>query len=157
MKRQVLSRLGMLGLVSMFILLGAVTSANAQLSAPVRAKIPFDFNLGEKKLPAGEYTFSRVSAFSNNTMAVSSANGNAHAFLSTFFAEVITPRDKSTLIFHRYGDQYFLEQIWTAGELTGTQVPQSRSERELRMSASANDRKRNLMDGETVEVVASLF
>jgi hypothetical protein len=50
----------------MFTLCAAVASANAQLSNRIRAKIPFDFNVGEKKLPAGDYTFSRLSGFSDN-------------------------------------------------------------------------------------------
>lgn len=57
MEGKVIKRLTMLGLVSMFTLCAAVTSANAQLSNPIRTKIPFDFNLGDKKLAAGEYTF----------------------------------------------------------------------------------------------------
>ena len=65
MEGKVIKRLTMLSLVSMFTLCAAVASANAQLSNPIRAKVPFDFNVGDKKLPAGEYTFSRLSGFSD--------------------------------------------------------------------------------------------
>jgi hypothetical protein len=161
MEGKVIKRLTMLSLVSMFTLCAAVASANAQLSNPIRAKIPFDFNVGEKKLPAGEYTFSRLSGFSDNKlMSVSGADASAHVFQSTFGAEVLTPKNKSTLVFNRYGDQYFLEQIWLGGEQEGTQVPQSRSERTIRRQLAQTQQSNmsgKVMEIETVDIVASLF
>ena len=161
MEGKVIKRLTMLSLVSIFTLCAAVSSANAQLSNPIRAKIPFDFNVGDRKLPAGEYTFSRLSGFSaSRAMSVSSADARTHVFQSTFGAEVLTPKNKSTLVFHRYGDQYFLEQIWSGGEQEGTQVPESRSERTIRRQL-AQTRQSNMsgevMKIETVDLVASLF
>src|SRR4030095_5446905 len=108
MKGKVIKRLTMLGLVSMFTLCAAVASANAQLSNQIRAKIPFEFSVGDKKLAAGEYTFSRLSGLSDNRiMLVRSMDGSAHLFQSTSGAQVLTPKDESTLVFHKYGDEYF--------------------------------------------------
>ena len=161
MEGKVIKGLTMLSLVSIITLCAAVSSANAQLSNPIRAKIPFDFNVGDRKLPAGEYTFSRLSGFSaSRAMSVSSADARTHVFQSTFGAEVLTPKNKSTLVFHRYGDLYFLEQIWSGGEQEGTQVPESRSERTIRRQL-AQTRQSNMsgevMKIETVDLVASLF
>jgi hypothetical protein len=161
MGSKVIKRLTMLSLVSMFTLCAAVASASAQLSIPIRAKIPFDFNVGDKKLPAGEYSFSRLSGPSDNkTMLVSSADARAHLFQSTFEASVLTAKNKSTLVFHRYGDQYFLEQIWSVGEQEGTQVPESRSERTIRRQLAQTQQSNmsgKAMKVETVDIVASLF
>jgi len=161
MARQFIKRLTMLGLVSMFALLGAVTSANAQLSTPIKAKIPFDFNVGEKKLPAGEYTFRRVSDFSDNTtMSVNNVAGSVHLFQSTLEVQVLTPKNQSVLVFHKYGDQYFLEQIWSSGELEGTQLPESRTERTTRQQLAQTQQKNmtgKAIRSETVDIVASLF
>ena len=161
MERKVIKRLMMLSLVSLFTLCAAVTSANAQLSNPIRVKIPFDFNIGDKKLPTGEYIFSRVSAVSGDElMSVSSVDASAHLFESTYAAQVLTPKNKSTLVFHKYGDQYFLEQIWSGGEQEGTQLPESRGERIARRQLAQNQ-QRNMSGkttrAETVDVVASLF
>jgi hypothetical protein len=151
----------MLGLVSMFALLGAVTSTNAQLGNPIRAKIPFDFNVGEKKLPAGEYTFRRLSDFSDNKiMSVNNVDGSAHLFESTLEAQVLTPKNQSVLVFHKYGDQYFLAQIWSNGELEGTQLPESRTERTTRQQLAQTQQKNmtgKAIRTETVDIVASLF
>jgi len=160
MERQVIKRLTMLGLVSMFALLGAVTSANAQLSSPIRAKIPFDFNVGKKKLPAGEYTFRRLSDFSDNkTMFVNNVDGSVHLFKSILEAQVLTPKNQSVLVFHKYGDQYFLEQIWLKGELEGTQLPESRTERTTRRQLEESQQKNmtgKAIRTETVDIVAGL-
>ena len=151
----------MLSLVSMFTLCAAAASANAQLTIPIRAKIPFDFNVGEKKLPAGKYTFSRLSGFSDNkVISVSGADAGAHVFQSTFAAHVLTPKDKSTLVFHKYGDQYFLEQIWSGGEQAGSRVPESRSERTIERQLAQTQQSNmsgKVMKVETIDIVASLL
>jgi hypothetical protein len=161
MKRKVMKRLTMLSLVSMFTLCAAVASANAQLSIPIKAKIPFDFNVGNKKLPAGEYTFSRLSGFSDSkTMLVSNLDSSTSVFQLTFGAQVLTPKNESTLVFHKYFDRYFLEQIWTGGEQEGTQLPESRSERTARRQLAQTQRSNisgRVTRTETVDVVAKLF
>ena len=161
MEGKVIKRLTMLSLVSMFTLCAAVASANAQLTIPIRAKIPFDFNVGEKKLPAGKYTFSRLSGISDSSvMSVSSADASAHVFQSTSGARVLTPKNESTLIFHKYGDQYFLEQIFLGGEQEGTQVSESRSERTIRRQLAQgqqNNTSGKVMKVEMIDVVASLL
>ena len=161
MEVKVIKRLTLLSLVSMFTLCAAAASANAQLSIPIRAKIPFDFSVGDKKLPAGEYTFSRLSGFSDSkTISVSSEEGITRLFQSTFEAQVLIPKKDSTLVFHKYGDQYFLEQIWSGGAPEGTQVPESRSERTIRRQLAQTQQSN--MSGkvtkvETVDIVAGLF
>jgi len=161
MKMKVIKRLTMLSLVSMFTICAAVASANAQLSYPVRAKIPFDFNVGDQKLPAGEYTFGRLTGLSDNrVMSVRSADAKAHVFQSVFQASVLTPKDESTLVFHKYGDQYFLEQIWSGGEQEGTQVPESRGERTIQRQLAQtqpSNMSGKMIRAETVNIVADLF
>jgi hypothetical protein len=161
MKRNVIKRLTMLSLVSMFSLCAAVASANAQLSVPVRAKVPFDFSVGDKKLEAGEYTFTRSSGLGDiRAMLVSSADSSTRMFQSTSAAQVLRPKSESTLVFHKYGDQYFLEQIWTGGEQEGTQLPESRGERTARRQLAQTQQSNlsgKVMKSETVEIVASLL
>jgi hypothetical protein len=159
MQGKFIKRLTMLSLVSVFTLFAAVASANAQLIHRVRAKIPFNFSMGDKKFQAGQYTFSRFSP-DGKIMLVSSVDANTSVFQSTIGTEVLTAKNESKLVFHRYGDQYFLEQIWTAGERRGTEVPESRSERTIR-EQSARTQRSNLSGKVTkvdkVEIVASLF
>ena len=161
MQGKVIKRLTLLSLVSMFTLCGAVASANAQLTYPIRAKVPFDFSMGDKKLPAGEYTFRRLSGLADtSTISVTSADAGTHLLQSTIGAQVLTPKNESTLVFHKYGDEYFLEQIWTGGEQEGTQLPESRGERTARRQLAQTQQSNmsgKVMKVETVNIVAGLF
>jgi hypothetical protein len=65
-------------------------------------------------------------------------------------AQTQKPTDKTKLVFNRYGDRYFLSQIWMNGATLGHQLPKSSREKEI-----AKDMARNLTQ-EQVEVLASL-
>ena len=41
------------------------------------------------------------------------------------------PAAATKLVFRKYGEQYFLSQIWVEGEETGAQLPKTRVEKEL--------------------------
>jgi len=113
-----------LGLISKVTLLSAmllvtlVASAQGQsLAYRVRANIPFDFTVGEKRLPAGEYSVGRVGQGSDIAMSITDLNGHAKAMRLTYTTVTLHPKKKASLIFHRYGDQYFLFQMWQAGAI----------------------------------------
>ncbi|PYX30591.1 MAG: hypothetical protein DMG80_11925 [Acidobacteria bacterium] len=38
-------------------------------------------------------------------------------------------QQESNLVFRRYGDQYFLGEVWISGRSTGRELPSSRKER----------------------------
>jgi hypothetical protein len=47
----------------------------------------------------------------------------------------------SKLVFRRYGDEYFLREVWISGAMTGREFPMSRRERQV-AQASEKDRSR---------------
>jgi len=161
MKRKVVMKLAMLSLVSLFTVCASAASASAQLINPLRAKIPFEFSMGDKKLPAGEYILSRPSGFGDSkTLLISSVDSSTRLFQLTLPTRVLTPKNESSLVFHKYGDQYFLETIWSGGEQAGAQVPESRSERTIRSQLAQTQQRRmtgKVMKVETVDIVASLL
>jgi hypothetical protein len=55
---------------------------------------------------------------------------------------------RDVLVFNRYGDSYFLEQVVTAGEETGRELSPSHAERALRHEMAA----KNQSEPETVMV-----
>jgi len=65
-------------------------------------------------------------------------------------AENLNPANKTKLVFNRYGDKYFLSQVWIAGETRRRELPKSSREKEV-----AKDMAHNLTR-ERVEVLASL-
>ena len=143
------------GLLMMVAMFAATASAQGQsLSDHIRAKIPFDFVVGDKKLPAGEYSIGNAETTSNIVMAISNRNGAANTL--TIPVQMTTPTDTTKLIFHRYADQYFLFQVWQAGCTMGRALPKSRAERDIELKArlSAPVGAANGGIVETVSIVA---
>ena len=131
MKKQVgrLTLIGLLNVVAMVVMVG---SAQAQsLGNKIRINVPFEFSVGDKKLPAGEYSIGRALPSSGDTvLLISSVEHSDSVFPLTNSAQSLEPRNADTLVFHRYGDQYLLFQVWPAGATYGRVVVKSRSERE---------------------------
>ena len=65
-------------------------------------------------------------------------------------AQNLKPADKTKLVFNRYGNRYFLSEIWVNGATRGHQLPKTCREREL-----AKDFAQDLTH-RRVEIVASL-
>ena len=111
-------------------ILALVMNVNAQTKT--RADVPFSFDLGGKALPAGTYT---VEEISQHSMAVRNAETRQAALINANSAE---RRDAQSpkLVFHKYGETYFLYEVWN-GSNEGMEIPESPREKELKM-ASAN-------------------
>ncbi len=131
MKKQVLKTITIL---SLLLVLAAVSVNAQQLSEnSIAINIPFDFAVGETKLPAGNYTLGRIALTSSyDRLVIQSADGlgDTHTGMTrpNRASEV---QKQSKLVFNRYGDQYFLSQVWMAGSDTGRDLFQSRNERNL--------------------------
>lgn len=137
MKREVTKRVALLGLLLVMAIVGLGTQAKAQsLEYRLTANIPFDFTVADKKLPSGKYSIGRAET-STGDLVLQINNVGGHGTLSRLTVPVATvhPKDKGTLVFHRYGDQYFLYQVWPAGGSVGRALPKSRSERDVERKA----------------------
>src|SRR5687768_2391288 len=113
MKIQVVKVITKVGLLSVMLLVTAVASVQGQsLTNRIKANIPFDFSVGEKKLPAGTYSFGRASQnFGDTVLAIIDDNGRAKGIRLSHSAQRLHARDKATLVFRHLGDQYFLFQV----------------------------------------------
>ncbi len=107
----------------------ATVSARAQASFPLGANIPFDFVVGKQTLPAGEYRIEQLS--SDGVLLVRSTDGHTSIIVMTMAALANDWQSESKLVFNRYGGQYFLSQIWTAGNKSGRELYKSPRETEL--------------------------
>ena len=143
MKRQAFS------LVSLLSLLLVAGSAIAQ-TVHVRGDVPFNFAVGNKTLPAGTYDIRTISSGDSKTLRLQSRDGSASMMLNSNAAEKLEPANKTKLVFNRYGNQYFLSQIWVKGETLGRQLPKTSREKEVGREL-AQDRARG-----KIEIVASL-
>ena len=115
-------------------------SAQAQsLTYRLTANIPFDFSVAGKKLPAGKYWINRAQQDNGDTVVqIRSTDGNENITRLTIPVRTFNPVKHGSLVFHRYGEEYFLSEIWPAGGLTGRELPKSHAERELERKAPDN-------------------
>lgn len=162
MKRELLKGIAMLALMVTLAIATAVVSANAQSAQKVVADIPFEFNIGYKTMPAGEYSVQTIVS-AGDGLLIQSADGKNSALRLSEATEKARDKSHARLVFHRYGDRYFLAQVWTGSNNTGRQLLKSQDEtaveRELTIAsasdnAHATDKSQTLY--ETVEVLAVL-
>ena len=115
--------------LAVFVIGLAAASAVPAQGLRAQANIPFSFVVSGKTLPAGEYNVRRGT--SPDTMIIRGVKHGEGAF--TAFVPTTVPSARqgtARLVFHRYGNQYFLSEVWTRGG-QGEQIPPTRLEREL--------------------------
>src|SRR5262249_34690520 len=90
------------------MLVGLTALVNAQMSTVVKAQVPFEVVANGKTMPAGEWTIT-VASTGPPVLAISS--GDQHAYAFPIADESPNARKKTALVFHQYGDRYFLTGI----------------------------------------------
>ena len=117
---------------TLLILMLAVLTGlvNAQVVHPkIMAQIPFEFVANGKTMPAGECT---ITAQGDGTMILWIRSGNKNLAAVPHATQSLNASQKTTLVFHRYGDRYFLASISRQGEKLGYEFPTNKLEKELR-------------------------
>lgn len=112
----------------------ALGSAMAQSSVSLRADIPFEFIAGKATMPAGEYAVRSLTQ--PGIVAINAVDRSANALLLTQGAQALTAPEQAKLVFRKYGDRYFLAEMWGAGGLSGHRLPVTKTERELTQRAA---------------------
>jgi hypothetical protein len=103
----------------------------AQVHA-VSADIPFGFTAGGTTMPAGKYNVDMPSDW----FVVALVGPDQRTFFLSSTPEDARSRpESSVLVFHQYGNRYFLSEIRTPGR--SREIPESRMEREAAKTASA--------------------
>ena len=125
MRKQLFGTLATLSLL--FAL--TIVSVEAQSKNRITAHVPFDFQVGEKTLPAGDYSVKRLS---QNALLVESADGQQSAIAQaprSVTGNVNAKPSVEKLVFRQYGDQYFLAQVWMIRGSNGRAINMSGAER----------------------------
>ena len=110
------------------------------LTQPVRAQepllvnIPFAFTAGKMALPAGEYRVEKLTK-DGVTLLIQRTDHRASVFVLSNTKQANAPQTQSKLVFHRYGNRYFLSQVWTAGYSRGRELQPSAKEKEQALLA----------------------
>lgn len=122
-----------------FVLLAGLVvaeSATAQ-DREIRTNIPFDFDTGSTRLPAGTYRI--IAGYPRRIIF---QNGDYIATMVYNIPAEIDRSEDDRLIFDRYGDQYFLRKILCPRLHLNMEFPESKREEKVRRTQTehpAND------------------
>ena len=102
-------------LITICLLLTAATLfAQTTSQKLMKVNVPFAFGVENHSLPAGEYLVFTVTP--ERSIRIVSTDGKHSAIVNTLPNNASLPSENSRLVFHRYGSEYFLAQVWTAGQ-----------------------------------------
>ena len=110
-----------------------IAAASAQ-TVHMRVRVPFNFIAAGATLPAGEYDIQSLGT-NEKTLAIRNQNSSAGLLVFSNPCESLNASSSTKLVFHRYGDRYFLAELWVQGDKSGRQVPPAPQEQELAMDS----------------------
>lgn len=129
---------------SLFVL---AATFGARADTQLKGHVPFAFTAGEKSFAPGSCTVHRgnvgpgVLIIRNQKQATILLTQGANPSRRT--------QDRPRLVFHRYGRQYFLREIWFAGGSSGNLLPETKAER---AAASLANKSASLQSTVTVDL-----
>jgi hypothetical protein len=110
--------------------------ANAQ-SDVLTFNVPFNFTVDRTFLPAGSYAFS----FDSTVLDMLIIHDRTDSVRARAYVQrgSIGPGEPRTLIFHRYGGQYFLSEVRFGSDSNGVFLPATKLERQAREVSRRED------------------
>lgn len=133
--------------LSFLVSLAALPAAAKSVDG-MRVQVPFDFHVGDSLIEAGAYTIKSVTD-DEQLLRISGDKGMA-ATTTNSGRERGNGEGRARLVFHKYGDQYFLSAIW-GSDSTGRTLSETKRERNLRKELRA---ARGAAEMETVTIDA---
>jgi hypothetical protein len=113
----------------------AVGSLPAQEPAHMHANIPFDFRLGQKVLPSGEY----LVQMSGPAVIFRQEDGRLIGAVALTNPDTRSAAPQNgELRFNRYGNEYFLASLWTPYSPLGRALMKTKQEKYVARHASGS-------------------
>jgi hypothetical protein len=106
-----------------------IPAAWGQTIQVIRVDVPFGFHVGDKEFPAGEYTVNGNSA--PGVLLIRSSDYKRAQFFLTQSEMARNSNVQTSLVFRRYGEDYFLSSVWVSGSGTGRYLPPGKQEKEM--------------------------
>ena len=126
MKKQIL----WMPLILTAIFAAAAVSTRAQTSYGVRGNVPFDFVVGDRTIPAGRISVQGVCGSDQGPLAITNLTVSKQALRTGRKLQGANPTGQAKMVFHKYGNRYFLAEIWIPG-YHAWELMKSKEERSL--------------------------
>ncbi len=117
----------------------SVVAVQAQSSVMLKGKVPVNFMIGDHSLPAGQYT---IKSFGQEVEGWYDQNGRGLFLVNTLPMGKEDTAGTYKLVFRRYGETYFLTEVWSAG---------------ISHQVNAGNRERRIAQSHKAETVAVLM
>jgi hypothetical protein len=92
-----------------------------------RGNISFEFQVSVRHLPAGTYDVSRAP---DGVLTLQNTDSRTSTVTPMPISNGGNKNAESKLVFHNYGDHYFLTEVWFGDDRAGHALPQSKMEKE---------------------------
>jgi hypothetical protein len=123
-------------LLPVFALTIFAGKASARIEGDLDAEIPFQFHVGTRELPAGKYRIHVLDEASLRIMEITSVDGSTSALFQVEESDAKSAPAQSELVFNKYGDNYFLSKLYDEGNASGSELIESRYEKQLSKGAA---------------------
>jgi hypothetical protein len=115
------------------MLLPIVAAAQLGSTEKIVTKVPFEFTVANKIVPAGQCIVQSATAGGPaRTLVISNVAAHVGLFSAAIPHETKMAAGNYAMVFNKYGDHYFLTGIKLAGLRTMYRLPESKAETELR-------------------------
>jgi hypothetical protein len=116
-----------------FFIAATFTTAGSAIAQDglVKATIPFNFAVGDQALPSGTYT---ISSSMPDVLVIRNWDKKV-AIMSLGEPTLGYSGHDNTLVFHKYGDQYFLSDIRTANASMNVHFAPTKAEKRAKSQA----------------------
>ena len=122
-------RTSLASLVALVATAAFTAPASAQTGREtLRVNIPFAFQNGSTHLNPGVYT---LAPQSENVLAIRDRRGATVTLMLATSSETPRPSNVSKVVFHKYGDRYFLREVWVEGSSNHLDCVKSKAESRL--------------------------
>lgn len=154
MKKQALRAIAMLvSIIALAFVTAVASNAQSGGRSKLNANIPFDFVVGDKTLAAGEYSIKEITTSSDDALAIRSRDSKHSAIRLTNAVSSSAPGKRASLTFRRYGNRYYLAQVWLPGSTEGREMLRSKDERWMERELAKNSSNDNLAQNVKAEIV----
>ncbi|HQU81539.1 MAG TPA: hypothetical protein PKY59_00345 [Pyrinomonadaceae bacterium] len=151
MKKQSLKLFAAVLFLGLVTVLGSAVSANAQ--EVIKFDVNFDFSASGKEMKAGKYELKALNRA--NFVLRNTESDDSVLILSSFDTKKTAPENAEAIVFKRYGDTYFLNQIFARRNQSGREMLESKEERAVRKGEGETRLAKNQVKAEKISITSA--
>jgi hypothetical protein len=120
-------------LLTLVLAMGSgIAVAQSHTDTVMTAQVPFEFMAGSKHVPAGRCAVESILTGNGKALVIKNIAARVSLFSPALPGETSDAATEYAMVFHKYGNRYFLSALKLGGSRSFYRIPESKAERELR-------------------------